>query len=198
MAIPWVYRAFFLYIEPFATLVGAFYAWFQPSYYLQLTDASSAPGILGLPLATQIALRQLGNLYMCFAFNEAVVLRVTDDLRVWRFLLLGLLIADFGHLFSCYPLGLRIYYDVMNWNAIDAGNIGFVYCGLLTRISFFSGLGFAKPALAKPKHSKAKKPKAIKAPSTPAPAAVDESPIDTPTETPRTRKRRSKPKQPAT
>ncbi|KIV89337.1 hypothetical protein PV10_08912 [Exophiala mesophila] len=153
--IPFPYILFFLWIEPASTLVGAFYAWFKPSTYLELQHAASAPSILGLPLGTNVVLRQLGNLYLAFAFNEALVLRATNDLNVWRVLLLGLLIADFGHLYSCLPLGVTAYYDIYNWNGIDYGNFLFVYVGALTRICFLSGVGFSSSAK-KPK-SKAKK-----------------------------------------
>lgn len=155
--VPFPYILFFLWIEPVATLVGAFYAWVQPYTYLKLQHAASAPfSILGLPLGTNVVLRQLGNMYLAFAFNEAFVLRATDDLRVWRVLLLGLLIADFGHLYSCLPLGLTAYYDFANWNGIDYGNFLFVYLGALTRICFLSGVGFPSATTKKPK-SKAKK-----------------------------------------
>lgn len=35
--LPVIYKAFFLYIEPFATAVGAYYAWFQQDEYMRLT-----------------------------------------------------------------------------------------------------------------------------------------------------------------
>ena len=140
-AIPLPYVAFFLWIEPVATLVGAFYAWLTPQTYLELTHAASAPGLLGLPVATNVVLRQLGNLYVAFAINEAWVLRATSDLKVWRALLLGLLIADLGHLYSCFPLGLKSYYDVMNWNSMAYGNYLFVYCGASMRTCFLLGVG---------------------------------------------------------
>jgi hypothetical protein len=139
--IPIPYQAFFLWIEPVATLIGAIYACFMPETYLQLTDSASAPGILGLPTATLIVLRQLGNLYMTFALSEALVLRSTTDLRVWRSFLLVLLIADFGHLYTCLPLGTGIYYHVSKWNPIDWGNLGFVYCGATIRMCFLAGVG---------------------------------------------------------
>ncbi|KIX06179.1 uncharacterized protein Z518_04153 [Rhinocladiella mackenziei CBS 650.93] len=153
-SIPLPYIAFFLWIEPVATLAGAFYAWLKPHIYLQLTHAASAPGILGLPTATNVVLRQLGNLYVAFAINEAFVLRATNDLNVWRTLLLGLLIADFGHLYSCSPLGLKSYYDVANWNAMAYGNYLFVYCGALTRICFLLGVGLGGAKKAKSKARK--------------------------------------------
>lgn len=156
--IPLPYMIFFLWIEPVATLAGAFYAWIKPQTYLELTHAASAPGILGLPTSTQVALQQLGNLYVAFAINEALVLRATSDVKVWRALLLGLLIADFGHLLSCYPLGLSMYYDVRNWNAIAYGNYLFVYCGAATRICFLLGIGMNTPKKAKSKPRKSIKP----------------------------------------
>jgi hypothetical protein len=86
-------------------------------------------------------LAQLANLYVLFALNEGLVLRCTDDLRVWKTLLFGLLVADVGHLCSVHELGLHKYWQVQHWNAMDAGNIGFVYLGAAMRISFLSGVG---------------------------------------------------------
>lgn len=138
--IPFIYRAFFLYIEPFSTIVGAYFAWFQPKYYLTLTHQSSAP-LFSTPTGTEVALRQLGNLYFAFTLNEALVLRATSDIRVWKTLLFGLLLADFGHCLSCLPLGTGYYYEFWEWNAIAWGNIGFVYCGATLRTCFLLGLG---------------------------------------------------------
>ena len=139
--IPSAYSAFFLWIEPFFTLLGAVMSWFRPQQYLEMTDTASAAGVLGLPVATHVALRQLGNMYLAFALNEALVLRATTDTRVWRTLLVGLLMADFGHLYSLMPLGSSVYYDIKHWNAIDWGNIAFVYCGATMRICFLAGVG---------------------------------------------------------
>ena len=138
---PIYYSTFFLFIEPLATLVGAVYAAFYPSAYLTYTHAASAPKLLAIPLATSIALSQLGNLYFCFALSEALVLRSTSDPKVWRAFLICLLIADFGHLATCYPLGPEVYYAVSRWNPIDWGNIAFVYAGAATRICFLTGVG---------------------------------------------------------
>lgn len=185
VAIPTPYQAFFLWIEPFSTVLGAIYAWFMPETYLQLTDSASAPGILGLPTATHIALRQLGNLYLAFALSEALVLRSTSDLRVWRSFLLVLLIADFGHLYTCLPLGTGIYYGVSKWNAIDWGNLGFVYCGATCRMLFLAGVGLGgkKP---KPKSRKSIESK---------PAINDTIEVDTSTDqlkTPKSKRGRKK------
>ncbi|KAI1108257.1 hypothetical protein F5Y14DRAFT_436940 [Nemania sp. NC0429] len=137
--LPLAYRVFFLVIEPVSALVGAYYAHFRQEAYLRLTHAASAPQTL--PIGTSIVLSQLANLYLLFALNEAVVLRCTSDLGVWRALLLVLLVADLGHLFSLSGGGSRVYWDVASWNAIDWGNVPFVYLGAAMRVAFLSGVG---------------------------------------------------------
>ena len=139
-----IYSLFFLYIEPVSALVGAFYAFFKPALYLNLTHAPSSPSS-EVPVCTEVVLAQLSNLYFLFAINEAFVLRSTKDLRVWRTLLAGLLIADIGHLYSVSPLGSEVYWNVQTWTAIDWGNVAFVYLGASMRIAFLLGLGLDPP-----------------------------------------------------
>ena len=142
MAIPLIYRLFFLYIEPISTIVGFYFAWHQPKYYLQETHRPSSA--LTVPVGTEVALRQLGNLYLAFTLNEALVLRATNDLKVWRTLLAGLLVADLGHVLACAPLGVEYFWDVMSWNPMAWGNIGFVYCGATLRTCFLLGVGLSE------------------------------------------------------
>lgn len=140
--LPAYYTAFFLFIEPVSALVGAFYAHFRPLEYLQLTHATSAPAYAStIPTSTGIVLDQLSNLYLLFAINETLVLRSTSDLRVWKTVLLGLLIADLGHLYSVSSLGIEIYWNALLWNKMYWGNVGFVYAGATMRILFLAGYG---------------------------------------------------------
>ncbi len=143
-SIPLIYRIFFLYIEPVATALGAIYALdlfgLQDDYML-LTYATST-GVLGVSTRESIVLNQLANMYFVFALNEALVLRATNDVRVWRILLLGLLIADFGHLYSVHPIGVNVYYEFWNWSSMYWGNLGFVYVGAAMRTGFLLGAGF--------------------------------------------------------
>ncbi|KAK3302773.1 uncharacterized protein B0T15DRAFT_497235 [Chaetomium strumarium] len=140
LTLPLPYRLFFLLIEPIATAVGAYYAFFDQRTYLDLTHAASAPS--PIPLGTSIAMSQLANLYFAFALSEALILRSTSDLRVWKTMLFCLLVADLGHLYTVGVLGPQIYWRVSEWNAIDWGNIGFVYLGASMRTAFLAGVGF--------------------------------------------------------
>lgn len=137
--LPLTYRVFFLIVEPISALLGAFYAHFRQDEYLSLTHADSA--LSPIPLGTSIVMSQLANLYLLFALNEALVLRCTGDITVWKVVLLVLLVADIGHLLSVSGHGLSIYWDFARWNAIDWGNIPFVYLGASMRIAFLAGVG---------------------------------------------------------
>lgn len=146
--LPLPYTLFFLIIEPISALVGAYYAHFQQREYLLLTDASSAPVLTPIPTGTSIVLSQLANLYLLFALNEALVLRSTSDLRVWKTVLFVLLVADLGHLYTIKSLGLSIYlpWNFARWNAIDWGNIPFVYLGASMRTAFLANVGLSGSA----------------------------------------------------
>ncbi|KAK4976469.1 hypothetical protein LTR66_010875 [Elasticomyces elasticus] len=80
-------------------------------------------------------------MYLVFALNEALVLRATADPRVWSVLLLCLLIADFGHLYSVRDVGLDVYWRFWHWNSMYWGNLGFVYVGATMRMCFLAGVG---------------------------------------------------------
>ncbi|KIW01146.1 uncharacterized protein PV09_07432 [Verruconis gallopava] len=139
--LPLLYRVFFLYLEPVSALVGAYFAACRPHAYLALTHSASAPAPAAVPTGTAVVLAQLANLYVLFTLNEAFVLRSSRDVRVWRALLSVLLAADLGHLCSVAPLGLHQYYAAWRWNAMDAGNLGFVYLGAIMRVAFLAGVG---------------------------------------------------------
>lgn len=140
--VPAFYRLVFLYLEPLSICAGAVQAFFFQRAYLSLTHAASAPS--AVPVGTSIVLTQLANLYLGLALTEALVLRVTSEYSVWKALITVLLIADVGHLYSVLPLGFaRAFLQCWNWNAIDWGNVGWVYFLALTRLCMLLGIGFS-------------------------------------------------------
>ena len=56
---------------------------------------STATAALGVSIRETIVLTQLANLYFVFALNEALVLRATNDVRVWKVFLLPVLGMEF-------------------------------------------------------------------------------------------------------
>lgn len=146
--LPLIYTLFFLTIEPLSTLLGAIYAILFPHTYIHLLSTSiSTPSPyhtsldLLSPITTTI-LAQLGNLYLLLALLEGSVLRSTADLKVWKTLLFCMLIADVGHVASCYLSmdGVDGFWKVSLWNRLDWGNLGFVYVAAGLRIAFLRGV----------------------------------------------------------
>jgi hypothetical protein len=140
--IPTFYRLLFLWIEPASIFAGAVYAHFLQSTYLQLTHAATAPSPGAVPISTQVVMTQLANLYLGLTILEAGVLRATSDVKVWRAFLFGLLVADIGHLYSVAPVGTWVYWQYWRWNAIDWGNVPFVYFLAVARSCLLLGVGF--------------------------------------------------------
>ncbi|KAF2845901.1 hypothetical protein T440DRAFT_407032 [Plenodomus tracheiphilus IPT5] len=143
LAIPRFYRFVFLWLEPASIFVGAVYAFFMQSTYLNLTHAATAPRP-PVPTSVAIVMAQLANLYLGLAILEASILRTTSERSVWTCTLIGLLIADLGHLLSVRALGTSIYWQYRRWNAIDWGNVPFVYFLAATRICMLLGVGFRR------------------------------------------------------
>lgn len=144
--LPYFYRLFFLTVEPISAFAGAFFAHFRQHDYLTMTDAATSPATAAeIPVVTSVVLSQLANLYFLFTLNEALVLRATADRRVWKTLLFGLLVADLGHLWSLKALGTDVYWRVDQWNAMDWGNVPFVYLGASMRLAFLLGIGLSGP-----------------------------------------------------
>ncbi|GIZ40060.1 hypothetical protein CKM354_000341400 [Cercospora kikuchii] len=135
--LPLPYTLFFLWIEPVSTIVGAYFAHFQQEYYMHAT----VPDAGAISIRESVVLSQLANLYFAFTLNEALVLRSTRSRKVWNTLLLGLLIADFGHIYACKAAGLELYYSIWKWNVMWFGNLGFVYIGATLRTCFLLGIG---------------------------------------------------------
>jgi hypothetical protein len=141
--IPVCYRLVFLWLEPVSIFAGAVYACFLQSTYLSLTHAASAPRA-PVPVATSVVLAQLANLYLGLGMLEASVLRASADRKVWLTFLAVLLVADLGHLCSVAPVGTWVYWQYWRWNAIDWGNVPFVYFLAITRTCFLLGVGFPR------------------------------------------------------
>ena len=91
--IPLLYRILLLYIEPFFAVNGAFIAFFRPAQYAALLTRASVP----YDPSTQYLYTSIGGLWLMFAFNQAVILRLYDDVRLWKLLCVGMLLSDAGH-----------------------------------------------------------------------------------------------------
>ncbi|KAK4153491.1 hypothetical protein C8A00DRAFT_33782 [Chaetomidium leptoderma] len=90
-SLPLAYRlTLLLLLEPLFALNGAVMTFRTPAEYVAQITHDPA---LYSP-ANQFLYTQLGGAWLMFAFNEAVVMNLVDDLRVWKLLCWGMLVSD--------------------------------------------------------------------------------------------------------
>ncbi|KAH6985531.1 hypothetical protein EDB80DRAFT_822395 [Ilyonectria destructans] len=131
---PFAYRALFLYFEPVGAFVGALLLHFRPASFLN----AMAPAAKYAP-DNQIIYDQLAATYILFAFNEAIILRTTNDLRVWRGILIGILVCDAIHLFG----------NPRTWRPEDWVNLVSLWGQAAVRLTFVAGVGLKQTAATK-------------------------------------------------
>jgi hypothetical protein len=118
-------------------LSGALLLHFRPEVFLNTMSpvAKYAPD-------NQVIYEQVAATYTLFAFNEAVILRITNDLRIWKALLIGILICDAIHLYGSWvALGGAIFWDIRSWRAEDWANLGTLWGQAAVRVAFLAGIG---------------------------------------------------------
>lgn len=140
--IPLPYRILLLYLEPFAALNGAVITHCFPNRYLR--GMSPTATSLSYNPASQIIYDQLAGCYILFAFNEAVVLRQTSNLRVWKAMVLGILLCDMLHLYGSWSvMGTEMFVSPWLWRMEDWVNLVSLYGPAAMRLSFLFEVGFA-------------------------------------------------------
>jgi hypothetical protein len=138
--IPLPYRLLFLYIEPFLALFGALLAHFDPAVYIRSMSPSAQP-----IASHQVIYDQLAGTYFLFAFNEAIVLRVVgDDVRIWKAMLLGILICDGLHLYGSWNALGDGFWQPSTWRWEDWINLGSLWGQGAVRVLFLMDVGLKK------------------------------------------------------
>lgn len=137
------YRIYFLYVEPLAALLGAIGVFTNPYSILEsitpklMNPAAAAP----ITPLTRLLLTNIGALYLLFAWNQAVVLRLTTDLNVWRAMLIGMVLSDVGHLWAFYEGDPKVFFEPWVWGFNEWMGEGVLAFGFLVRLIFLAGIG---------------------------------------------------------
>jgi hypothetical protein len=147
-SIPLVYRVYFLWFEPLLALNGAFMSAFKTDEFLSVMTPLATP--LALNPVFHVVFDQLAATYFLFAFNEAVVLRLSSDLRVWKAALLGIACCDLLHVYATgRALGFEALVNPSLWRVVDGINLALLYVPCLLRLSFIFEVGFPQSLKAK-------------------------------------------------
>ncbi|CAF9914218.1 MAG: hypothetical protein ALECFALPRED_009499 [Alectoria fallacina] len=138
--IPFSYRFLFLYFEPLGAFFGTIINILDPLRYLQSlspTATASAYSPLTQPIYDQLAAHLL-----FFSWSQAVVLRSTDDVKVWKSLLFGMFLCDILHLFASYRvLGPEVFFSPSLWRWEEWVNFVMLYGPGGLRLAFCAGVG---------------------------------------------------------
>ncbi|KIJ21353.1 hypothetical protein PAXINDRAFT_5523 [Paxillus involutus ATCC 200175] len=151
-ALPGIYQALFLHIEPLVTIASVFLAWFFPGaewFYNELVPGVDTSG--PLDARTTMAIWQLGNCYMLVGLISSFVFRAVRDTlpnnpeaqeRIIGASLTALALADVTHgVASWIGLPQDLRYSFGSWNPMTHGNITLVVFLLGMRLAWFAGIG---------------------------------------------------------
>ena len=142
--IPFVYRLTFLYFEPLAAFIGALITFFSPLQFLQVFSPAASSRDYS-PLSQPIY-DQLSAHLVRFAWSQAVTLRLTSELRVWKSVLFGMFLCDLVHLYSQYLiLGPSVYCDPRQWRMEEWVNFVMLYGPGGLRVAACLGVGIREP-----------------------------------------------------
>jgi hypothetical protein len=148
--VPLIYRVFLLYVDPLLALGGVCLAYFQPEVFMssivpaslastfQPSSSSSSGGSTAL---IQLMLTSIASLYLLFAINSLLVLRLAPDVAVWRAVSLAYLASDLGHSWAFYAADRQGFWRFDSWRVEDWFSVGTLFAGILLRSAFLCGLG---------------------------------------------------------
>lgn len=143
-AVPPLYRHILLTIEPFlAVVLGSFLVFTFPRTYLASVTRNAMP----FDPNTTFLYTALGGSWLYFAFIEVVMLRLVDDLFLWRVLCGGMLLSDgaFLHATAQAVGGWGEYAKLGEWTGEDWAGFWLTAPMVLTRVAIVLGIGLRWP-----------------------------------------------------
>ncbi|KAK2012831.1 hypothetical protein LZ32DRAFT_691589 [Colletotrichum eremochloae] len=142
-AVPGIYQLIFMTLEPIFAILGVVMVLHTPHQYLAGMTRNAVPYAPN----TQFLYTQLGGGWLFFAFVEGVVLRLFDDLNLWRVVCAGMLLSDAAYFHSTAQAvgGWEVWLDRSTWTVEDYT----VFCTtapmLIVRILIVLGIGIRTP-----------------------------------------------------
>jgi len=140
VSIPRIYWIWHLYLEPLTALGGVYHLHWVPEQYFAYMPQTSryAP-------ESQIICDQLAACYLFFAVIEALVLRITTEITVWKAVLFALLLCDGGHVFAAWEeMGTHLTLSPWLWTGKDTVTMLLNIIPAVLRTAFLVGIGFRK------------------------------------------------------
>lgn len=138
-SVPSLYRLVLTTLEPLAATGGVLQTLTNPESYLQIMTRSRVP----YDPATHFLYTELAGSWLLFVFLVAFALRHFDDLRVWRWVCLAVLLQDALYMWSVAEAvgGWAVWVDVKGWQVSDWLVLWTTLPGFLVRVLIVLGIG---------------------------------------------------------
>ncbi|KAF2657318.1 hypothetical protein K491DRAFT_329589 [Lophiostoma macrostomum CBS 122681] len=135
--ISFFYRLFFTWIDPIICVWGAYMDFFDPTLVLSSHIPQPTADI-----GHAMILKQRGGGMLNFGFISAVLLRYTNDLKIWRIVQIADFVVDLAYFWAAWDvLSAQQRLDPSTWRAEDWGSIAITGTATMTRIFFLLGIG---------------------------------------------------------
>ncbi|EMC93800.1 hypothetical protein BAUCODRAFT_75051 [Baudoinia panamericana UAMH 10762] len=143
-AIPSPLRVMLLYVEPLFALSGVATVLLNPDKY---TSTLTRGNVIHTDPRLAFLWTTVVGGWLHFAFTEAVVLRLVDDLGVWRLLCIGMLLSDLAYTHSCAQAlgGWAEWVDVTRWTSEDWVVTVTTWPFIVVRMAIVFGIGVRVP-----------------------------------------------------
>lgn len=142
--LPSWYRAVLTTIEPISTFIGGLYV-LTTRAQAQYISAYTRDAVAYDP-ATRFLYTQMVGPWLALAFNGGVMLRLVDDLRLWRLYCVGMLLSDavFAHGCAQAVGGWSTWLKVWEWGAADWALLASALPLTVVRVLVLANVGVKK------------------------------------------------------
>jgi len=135
--IPLLYLIAFNWVEPLFAFGGALQCYFSPKDLVAIATPSVQYHESAHPIFTQLA----GG-WILLAFNDAVTLRLTQDVRIWTSVLTAGILSDLMYTLSIYEdLGAATFWNPMAWSFMHFFTLITTIPPMLMKFAFVARVG---------------------------------------------------------
>lgn len=144
--IPYLYRFLLLNVESVFAFGGVIMALTVPGAYL---SSLTREAVTSVDSSTEFIYTQLAGGWLFISFAELVILRLVDDLRVWKLICIGILLSDalYSHSLAQALGGWSKWIVLADWTGQDWLVAITTFPFILTRIAIVFGIGLEEEKL---------------------------------------------------
>ncbi|KAI5359002.1 hypothetical protein Slin14017_G099040 [Septoria linicola] len=141
--LPPAYRFLLMNVESLFAFGGVIMVLVKPQDYV---TALTRERVASIDSATDFVYTQLGGGWMVIVFIEAVIMRLVDDLRIWKLLCVAILLSDalYTHSMAQAVGGWAEWAVLSNWTTNDWVAAITTWPFVLTRVAIVLGIGYRK------------------------------------------------------